>query len=68
MRRRKFSSETIRAVRAAYRLIFLGSAPMAERVDDAEARYGTDKQVAQMVAFIRAKGRRPICHAGHDGA
>lgn len=66
MRRGKFPAETIRAVRAAYRLIFLGKDAMARRLDDAEAKYGADKSVAQIVAFIRDKGRRPICQAGRS--
>lgn len=64
MRRRKFSSRAISAVRAAYRLIFLGNGIMSQRLDDAEIRYGTEEHVAQIVTFIRARGRRPICQAG----
>jgi UDP-N-acetylglucosamine acyltransferase len=68
MRRRKFSSDTIRNVRAAYRLLFLGKGTMAQRLDDAESRYGANEQVAQIVAFVRNKGRRPICQASRDSA
>jgi UDP-N-acetylglucosamine acyltransferase len=68
MLRRKFSSAAIRAVRGAYRLIFLGGGVMSERLDHAEARYGADEGVAQMIAFIRTRGRRPICQAVRDGA
>jgi UDP-N-acetylglucosamine acyltransferase len=68
MRRRKFSAETIRAVRATYRLLFLGKDTMARRLDDAESKYGADDSVAQIVAFVRNKGRRPICQAGRDRA
>ena len=68
MRRRKFSSDTIRNVRAAYRLLFLGKGTMAQRLDDAESRYGANEQVAQIVAFVRSKGRRPICQASGDSA
>jgi UDP-N-acetylglucosamine acyltransferase len=68
MRRRKFSSDTIRNVRGAYRLLFLGNGTMAQRLDDAESRYGATEQVAQIVAFVRSKGRRPICQASRDGA
>lgn len=68
MRRRKFPAETIRAVRAAYRLLFLGRDTMARRLDDTESKYGADESVAQIVAFIRSKGRRPICQAGRDKA
>ena len=68
MRRRKFPSDSIRAVRAAYRLLFLGSDPMERRLDHAESQHGADQYVAQIVTFIRSKGRRPICQAGRDGA
>jgi UDP-N-acetylglucosamine acyltransferase len=66
MRRRKFSAETIRMVRAAYRLLFLGDGVLADRLDGAEAKYGADESVMQIVTFIRDKGRRPICQAGRD--
>ncbi len=68
MRRRKIPVASIQAVRAAYRLLFLGKDAMARGLDEAEARYGTDEYVAQIVAFIRSKGRRPICRAGRDSA
>jgi UDP-N-acetylglucosamine acyltransferase len=64
MRRRKFSTETIRAVRTAYRLIFFGKEAMAQRLENVEAKCGNDESVAQIVAFIRNKGRRPLCQAG----
>lgn len=68
MRRRKFPAETIRAVRATYRLLFLGRNTMAHSLDEAEAKYGANEPVAQIVAFIRSKGRRPICQAGRGRA
>ncbi len=37
-------------------------------LDEAESKYGGNDFVAQIVAFIRAKGRRPICHAGNKDA
>jgi UDP-N-acetylglucosamine acyltransferase len=64
MKRGKFSMETIRAVRAAYRLIFFGKGAMAQRIEEVELRYGNNASVAQIVAFIRDRGRRPLCHAG----
>ena len=67
MKRRKFSSETIRVVRFAYRLIFFGNGGMAERLEDVESKYGNNESVAQIVAFIRNKGRRAICHPGTSG-
>jgi UDP-N-acetylglucosamine acyltransferase len=68
MRRRMFPSDTIRNVRATYRLLFLGQGTMSQRLDDAELQYGANEHVAQIVAFVRNKGRRPICQAGRDTA
>lgn len=69
MRRRKFSNESIRAVRSAYRQLFFGAGTMRARLEAVEARFGQDPAVAQIVAFIRAKGNRPICYPGrHVGA
>jgi UDP-N-acetylglucosamine acyltransferase len=65
MQRRNFSKETIRNVRAAYRLMFFGKDQMARCLDDVESKYGYDESVAQIVAFIRNKGRRPLCRAGN---
>ncbi|MEJ2623161.1 MAG: acyl-ACP--UDP-N-acetylglucosamine O-acyltransferase [Pseudolabrys sp.] len=66
MRRRRFSAETVRMVRAAYRLLFLGHAVLADRLDDTESRFGFDDSVMQIVNFIRDKGRRPICQARRE--
>jgi hypothetical protein len=41
---------------------------MAQRLDDAEAKYGANESAAQIVAFIRSKGQRPICQAGRNKA
>jgi UDP-N-acetylglucosamine acyltransferase len=63
MKRRKYSSASIHAARSAYRVIFLGKDTMARRLEEAESRYGDETSVAQIVAFIRAKGGRSICSA-----
>jgi len=66
MRRRQFSSDAIRIVRSAFRLLFLGADAMAQRLDDVESKYGANEQVAEIVAFIRSRDRRPICQAGGE--
>jgi UDP-N-acetylglucosamine acyltransferase len=67
MRRRKFSAESIRAVRSAYRLLFFGEGELARRVDAVEAQFGSDAAVAQIVTFVRAARGRPLCHPrAHD--
>ena len=63
MKRRKYSNASIHAARSAYRVIFLGKDTMAQRLEEAESRYGDESSVAQIVAFIRAKGGRSICPA-----
>jgi UDP-N-acetylglucosamine acyltransferase len=64
MKRRKFSNETIRAVRAAYRLLFFSEGILERRLEAVEASFGTEKAVAQIVAFIRAARDRPLCSPG----
>ena len=64
MRRRNFPTETIRAVRAAYRLLFFGEGVLARRVETLEAKLGTNPAVAQIIAFVRAARDRPLCYPG----
>ena len=64
MRRRKFSNEAIRTVRAAYRLLFLGEGLWADRLGAVEAQFGSNEQVAQILAFINAARDRQLCHPG----
>jgi UDP-N-acetylglucosamine acyltransferase len=64
MRRRKFSSESIRAVRNAYRLLFFSDGPLASRVDAVEQQFGHNQAVAQIIAFLRSKRKRPLCMPG----
>ena len=68
MQRRKFANETIRAVRAAYRMLFFGEGVLVRRVEAVEAKLGGDEAVAEIVAFVRAARNRPLCHPGrhHD--
>jgi UDP-N-acetylglucosamine acyltransferase len=61
MKRRNFSSESIRAVRAAYRILFRGNGSFGQRADDIESELGSDPAVAQIVEFIRAARNRPFC-------
>ena len=64
MKRRKFSVETINAVRVAYRLIFFGNDKMTRRLEGVESKFGDNEAVAQIIAFIRNGNNRPLCHAG----
>ncbi len=64
MRRQKFSTETIRAVRRAYRLLFFGEGVLARRLESVEAKFGGDAAVAQIIAFVRDARQRPLCYPG----
>lgn len=64
MKRRKLPLETVSAVRAAYRLIFFSEDKMAQRLENVEAKFRDNEAVAQIIAFIRDGGNRPLCQAG----
>jgi UDP-N-acetylglucosamine acyltransferase len=67
MRRRNFSSDTIRAVRTAYRMLFFGEGLLLRRLDAVEAKFDGNEAVAQIVAFVRDRRDRPLCYpADHD--
>jgi len=53
LKRRGFSRNQIRELRAAYRLLFAQEGTFAERLDDAEGLYGDYDLVQEIVAFIR---------------
>jgi UDP-N-acetylglucosamine acyltransferase len=63
MRRHGFSPTSIRAVRNAYRRLFLGSGSFAQRVEEVDKEYGADENVAAILAFIRAPRKRALCPA-----
>lgn len=64
MRRRKFSTESVRVVRAAYRRLFLGEGVLAERIAAVEREFGGNETVAQILAFVRKPRNRPLCQPG----
>ncbi len=61
MRRRQFSTESIRAVRSTYRALFLGKGKLADRVEAATAEFGGDPAAAEILAFVRDRRERPLC-------
>lgn len=63
MRRRSYSSASINATRTAFRALFLAEGLFAERLDAVERELGADPAVAEIIAFLRAPRRRPICQA-----
>jgi UDP-N-acetylglucosamine acyltransferase len=64
MKRRNIAAASIRAVRSAYRLLFLGEGEMAQRLAATEAQFGDDAAVSQIIAFIRGGRDRPLCLPG----
>jgi len=61
LKRRGFSRNQIRELRAAYRLLFAQEGTFAERLDDAEGLYGDYDLVQEIVAFIRNESHRSLC-------
>ena len=57
LRRMQASRETLAAIRATYRTIWLSGIPRQEALDQAERDHGSVPEVRQVVAFIRASER-----------
>jgi UDP-N-acetylglucosamine acyltransferase len=60
LQRRGFSREDIHTLRRAYRLLFADEGTLLERLDDVEEEYD-HPIVKEIVAFIRAGGKRALC-------
>lgn len=61
LQRRGFPREQIHALRRAYRLLFAAEGTLAERVEDVAAEHKDNTAVQEVVAFIRAGGKRSLC-------
>jgi UDP-N-acetylglucosamine acyltransferase len=69
LRRRGFAADEIRALRAAYRLLFSDDGTLAERLDQVEASMATVETVHGMIDFARQSSDRGLLkpkteHAG----
>lgn len=64
LKRRGFDRDRIRRMLAFYRDLFEGEGPFAERLDRVEAATGDLAEAAEIVAFIREGGSRPLCLPG----
>jgi acyl-[acyl carrier protein]--UDP-N-acetylglucosamine O-acyltransferase len=53
--------ERIHAMRAAFRSIFFGQGRLMDRARDAGERWRGFAEVEEVVAFILADSKRPIC-------
>jgi UDP-N-acetylglucosamine acyltransferase len=69
LQRRGFSRTDIHSLRRAYRLMFADEGTLLERVEDVATEFGDHPIVQEIVAFIRAGGKRSVCtpRDGHDG-
>ena len=61
LQRRGFSREDIHDLRRAYRLLFADEGTLMERLDDVEKEFEGHPIVKEIVAFIRAGGKRSLC-------
>lgn len=60
--RRGFAREDVNTLMRVFKELFLGDGTFAQRLDKVEADYsGEDSLVADVVAFARSKGSRPLC-------
>jgi UDP-N-acetylglucosamine acyltransferase len=69
LKRRGLPRENIHALRAAFRAIFFGAGRLADRAREAGERWKDVAEVREIVAFILADAKRPICmpERAHDG-
>lgn len=61
LQRRGFSREQIHSLRRAYRLLFADEGTLAERTEDVEKEFEDHPIVKEIIAFIRAGGKRGVC-------
>jgi UDP-N-acetylglucosamine acyltransferase len=66
LQRRGFSREDIHALRRAYRLLFADEGTLQERLHDVEKEFD-HPAVKEILAFIRAGGKRSLCVPHADG-
>jgi UDP-N-acetylglucosamine acyltransferase len=67
LQRRGFPREEIHKLRRAYRLLFAAEGTLMERVDDVAAEFRDHSIVQEIVAFIRAGGKRALCTPREGG-
>lgn len=61
LKRRGFSASQIHDLRRAYRLLFAAEGTLLERVDDVADEFRDHPTVMEIIAFIRAGGKRSMC-------
>lgn len=61
LQRRGFARDAIHDLRRAYRALFAVEGTLKERVEDVAAEFAGHPIVLEIVDFIRAGGKRPLC-------
>jgi UDP-N-acetylglucosamine acyltransferase len=61
LQRRGFSRSDIHGLRRAYRLLFAAEGTLMERVEDVAQEFAGQPIVDEIIAFIRAGGKRSLC-------
>ncbi|GJD93509.1 acyl-ACP--UDP-N-acetylglucosamine O-acyltransferase [Methylobacterium iners] len=61
LQRRGFARDDIHALRRAYRLLFAPEGTLMERLEDVALEFDGHSAVGEIIAFIRAGGKRSIC-------
>jgi UDP-N-acetylglucosamine acyltransferase len=61
LKRRGFSREQVRDLRAAYRLLVAPEGTFQERIEDMSREFADSPDAMEIVDFIRADATRPIC-------
>jgi UDP-N-acetylglucosamine acyltransferase len=67
LKRRGFAQSDVHSLRRAYRMLFANEGTLAERVEDVANEYKGNAIVEEIIAFIRAGGKRSLC-TPRDGA
>ena len=61
LKRRGFPREVIQDLRIAYRLLFADDGTLQERLDSVAEMYPGREEVQEIIAFMRAPAKRPLC-------
>ncbi|MDZ4362819.1 acyl-ACP--UDP-N-acetylglucosamine O-acyltransferase [Brevundimonas sp.] len=64
LKRKGYGKDAVRRLLAAFRDLFEGQGVFADRLDAVEATYADLPEIMEIVAFIRAGAKRPLCLPG----
>ena len=68
MKRREFTRERLAVIRSFYQKLFHGPGVFAERLSEVRYLASADPAIAEILAFIDAKRRRPLCLPAVSGS